>query len=125
MREVASCMYWISVTCDAVLDFLDWLRDNVIIFVVVAAFVYFSEVHLFIYSLSSDGLLGSLLGGWNRDQQVADATFQELRVLQGGRCDAHRHSLVGHGRAGMLPGQRGNNSLRREGLGEDFRKKMF
>ena len=86
MKEIASYMYCISVICDAVLDFLDWLRDNVIIiFMVVAAFVYLSEVHLFIYPFSSDGLLGSLLGGWNRDQQVADATFQELRVLQGGR----------------------------------------
>lgn len=63
MKEIASCMYCISVTCDAVLDFLEWLRDNVIIFMVVAASVYFSEVHLFIYSFSSDGLLGSLLGG--------------------------------------------------------------
>ena len=34
------------------------------------------------------------MGGWNRDQQVADPAFQELRIQQGGGYDTHGHSLV-------------------------------
>lgn len=88
-------MNYISVTCDGVLDFLDYLGQAVIIILMVgAAFVCISSVYLYIYSFWSDDVIGCQLGGWNRDQQVADPAFQELRIQQGGGYDTHGHSLV-------------------------------
>lgn len=82
----------------------------IIILMVGAIFVYISSVHLCIYSFWSNDVIGSWLGGWNRDQQDAYPAFQELHIHQGGGYDAHSLSLVSQE-------VRGNHSLLWEGGG--------
>lgn len=85
----------------------------IIILMVGATFVYIRSVHLCIYSFWSNDVICSWLGGWNRDQQVANPAFQELHIHQGGGYDAHGLSLVSQE-------VRGNHSLLWEGGGMGF-----